>query len=337
MSTMDWEPPLPEGYDDSNRAFVQAFMARGTLTFPEAQRILAAIVSAQRGGERVDPDSVEREDFEGYIAMAREAVSPLDFDVRSTMHQVKKERLWALINAHSDPSTQLATSHTPDEISFIKRLLDAMFETYNSRRMEVMAVTAPQARKLARPVRNPQQNGDGEASQTSSDKGLKHSEVEALLVSLVDEGWLEKSREGFYSLSPRALMELWSWLMASYNDPDAGDDEWQRIKFCEACKEIVTVGQRCAERDCNTRLHDICENAYWRTRRDKKCPRCERPWTSKHFVGERAVTETEAFQRGRRRGSGRRSDLADSIMQQDDEDDDQDGVDEADEDMDGQA
>lgn len=36
------------GYDDRNRAFLQAFMARSTMTFEEAQPVLAAILSANR-------------------------------------------------------------------------------------------------------------------------------------------------------------------------------------------------------------------------------------------------------------------------------------------------
>ncbi len=59
-----------------------------------------------------------------------------------------------------------------------------------------------------------------------------------------------------------------------YND--SGDpNEWQRIKFCEACKEIVTIGQRCAEPECNVRHHNICLAAYWNSRPRKKCPKCE--------------------------------------------------------------
>lgn len=34
-----------DGYDDSNRAFLQAFMARSTMTFAEARPVLAAIFS----------------------------------------------------------------------------------------------------------------------------------------------------------------------------------------------------------------------------------------------------------------------------------------------------
>lgn len=37
------------GYNDGNRAFLQAFMARGTMTFPEAQGVLAEIFTIQEG------------------------------------------------------------------------------------------------------------------------------------------------------------------------------------------------------------------------------------------------------------------------------------------------
>ena len=36
-------------YNDSNRAFLQAFLARGAMTYEEAQPILAAIFSIQGG------------------------------------------------------------------------------------------------------------------------------------------------------------------------------------------------------------------------------------------------------------------------------------------------
>jgi hypothetical protein len=36
-------------YDDGNRAFLQSLLARGTVTFPEAQTILSEIFSIQEG------------------------------------------------------------------------------------------------------------------------------------------------------------------------------------------------------------------------------------------------------------------------------------------------
>ncbi|KAI0011622.1 putative DNA repair protein Nse1 [Xylariaceae sp. FL0662B] len=318
---MEDEENIQGQYNDGNRAFLQAFMARGTMTFKESRPILAAIFSAQED-EHTEPDQVTREDFQSYVSAASQAISHYDLEIRSTMHQKRKERVYAIINTTSDPMTQLATLHSAEEIAFVKRVVDAMFEQYNSSRMEVMCLDEMQANKLRtapRVVNNDDVDmADGAESQpqTQSLKGLKPSEAEAMMRSMVDEGWFERSRDGFYSLSPRALMELRSWLVESYNDPDAGEGKWQPIKFCEACREIVTVGQRCSERDCLARLHDICQDAFWRTRRECKCPKCHRDWTGSHFVGERAVTETEAYQRGRRRSGrgGRHSNLVEQIM-----------------------
>ncbi|KAI1881208.1 hypothetical protein JX265_000034 [Neoarthrinium moseri] len=326
---MDEEDLIPADYNDGNRAFLQALMARGVVTYREGKSILAAIFAA-RDGEPIDPNSVSQETFAAYIAAAQEAVSHFDYDLRSAMHQVRKERVWALVNTTSDPLTQLATLHTADEIAFVKRILDSMFEKYNTQRMEVMCVDSIQANKC-RNVPRPDLDEsvlDREASQAQSQslKGLKSSEVEAVMAAMVDEGWFEKSGNSFYGLAPRALMELRTWLIESYNDPDAGADEWQRVKFCEACKEIVTMGQRCADRDCNVRLHDICDEGFWRTRRDRKCPRCSTEWSGKHFVGPKAVTETEAYKRGRRRSDRDRGSLMEQVMQEEGEEDGDEGM-----------
>ncbi|KAI0394742.1 Nse1 non-SMC component of SMC5-6 complex-domain-containing protein [Xylariaceae sp. FL0594] len=312
-------------YDDANRAFLQAFMARGTMTFKGSQPILAAIFSAHEDKE-TRPDQVTQEDFASYVSAASAAISPFDMEIRSMMHQSSKNRIYAIVNTTSDPMTQLATLHSPDEIAFVKRVIDAMFENYNTPRMEALCLNDMQANKLRLPKRpeieDAEMDDGEEQAQTQSMKGLKSSEVESVMQSMVDEGWFECSRDGFYCLSTRALLELRSWLIDSYNDPEAEDGEWQRIKFCEACKDIVTIGQRCAERDCLVRLHDGCAVAFFRNRQTPECPKCSREWTGKHFVGERAVTETEAYQRGRRRSgkSSRKSNLAEEIMLDEDED-----------------
>lgn len=306
------------GYTNGNRAFLQAILARGTITFEQAQPVIAEILNADGGDDdsEIRPDQITNEDFMSYIEVASEAASKFDYEIRSAVHQKTKKRIYALVNTTSDPQTQLATTYSPDELSFIKRVLDAMFDKYNSPRMEVLAITEMQAIKLARPNRRESVVDVETSTQQSADKGLKHSEVETVLGNLVDGGWFEKSREGFYCLSPRALLELRPWLIETYNDPDIGPQEWQRIKFCEACKDIVTIGLRCSDPDCNFRLHDICEGAFWRTRRDQKCPKCSKEWTAEKFIGERSVTMTESYQKRRRAGGGRRNTLADDIIRE---------------------
>lgn len=308
---------LSDEYDDRHRAFLQALLARGTVTFEESQPILAAILNAAAGGDgETRPDQVTEEDFHGYLEKASEAASLFDYEIRSTVHQLTKQRIYALVNTTSDPQTQLATTFSPEALAFIKRALDGMFDKFNTPRLEVLAITEMQAIKFARPSRRQSDVDGAEASQASSDRGLKHSEVEAVLGNLVDSGWFEKSKSGFYSVTPRALLELRPWLMNMYNDPDAGPDEWQRIKFCEACKDIVTTGLRCSEPRCLVRLHDMCEEAFWRMRRAKECTRCSRQWTGLSYVGERAITMTDAYQRGRRRSGAKRSTLADDVIRQ---------------------
>ncbi|KAL8717460.1 MAG: hypothetical protein Q9225_005299 [Loekoesia sp. 1 TL-2023] len=159
-----------------------------------------------------------------------------------------------------------------------------MFETYNTPRHEVMAITSMQAVRLHKPPDNERrETQNGTETQGSAGQGLKMVEAEKMLKMLVEEGWFEKSRRGFYSLSPRALMELRGWLIETYNDPDEEDDDANeerlpRIKQCAACKEIVTM-------------------------RSRDCPLCKTGWTGNDFVGERAAPKTG--QQGRRRnGAG---------------------------------
>ncbi len=226
------------GYTDANRAFIQAFLARSVLTLETAQPLIAAISTIQ-GGREVLPDSVTVQDLNDYISEANRRLSPLDLEIRSTFHQQTRERVYALINTTSDPLTQLATTYTADEISYVKRLLDGMFEGQNNKgRKEAMCIRGIEAIQHARPNRRETHDGNGTQSTAGA---LSARDAEATLNKLVDEGWLEKSRAGFYSLSPRALMELKGWLIDTYNDEDEDGEKKERIKFCHACKEIITV------------------------------------------------------------------------------------------------
>ena len=72
-------------------------------------------------------------------------------------------------------------------------------------------------------------------------------EAEKMMKTLAEEGWFEKSQNGYYSLSPRALIELRGWLLETYNDIDDDEEDEgapKRIKQCFACKEIITTVSR---------------------------------------------------------------------------------------------
>ncbi|KAF2204988.1 hypothetical protein GQ43DRAFT_453398 [Delitschia confertaspora ATCC 74209] len=298
------------GYNNSHRAFLQAFLARSVLTVDEIKPIFAAVQTAH-GRPTLTGDITEPE-ITNAIHTLNSRLSLLDLEIRSTRSQHQDRTLvFALVNTTSDPLTQAATTRTPEEIAFVKRVLDAMFEENNTPNREVMAVQRNRALQLAR-VREQRQSHvnehddeeeNGTATQTQT-IGITIPQAEKVLRDFVSEGWFEKSRAQYYSLAPRALMELRSWLKEVYNDPaddESGEEAVVRIRDCEGCREIVTVGQRCGNRGCGVRLHEHCTQLFFRGQRsgERKCPKCKQEWTGSDFVGEKAVAGAG------RRGTGR--------------------------------
>ena len=323
------------GYNNLHRAFLQAFLSRSILGVEEIKPILAAVQTAhgtssscvsvfrdkvlikcffEEGRPTLEGDITET-DITNTVAMLNSRLSPLDLEIRSTRSQVDRSLFYALVNTTSDPLIQLATTRTADEIAFVKRILDAMFEgPNNSRTKEVLAVERVRAMQLAKVARgasmvNGHANQEGDESQIQSQNvgSLTITQAEKVLQDCVDEGWFSRSRAGYYSLAPRALMELRSWLKDTYNEPaeEEGDEPLIRIRDCEACREIVTVGLRCANLDCGCRLHDHCTRLFFRDEAEgeRRCPKCKVEWTGDVFVGEKAARRRRSparIQRSRR-------------------------------------
>ena len=120
-----------------------------------------------------------------------------------------------------------------------------MFETYNTARHEIMAIKPKQATWLHKPPSNRRESENTAETQGSTGQVLTQLQADKVMGSLVEQGWLERSRKDFYSLSPRALMELRGWLIETYNEEDSDNEgdagRHQKIKTCHACKEIVTT------------------------------------------------------------------------------------------------
>jgi hypothetical protein len=185
-------------------------------------------------GRDIQPADITEQDVSTYINVTNAAISPFDLEIRDTLSQHDRTRIYALVNVSSDSITQLATTHTPDEIAFVKRCLDAMFETNNTHRSEVLAIKSSEALRLAKAPAN--QTQDPEATQGAQSQSLTMMQAQRMLQAMVDEGWFEVSKKDFYTLTPRALMELRGWLVETYND-----EEDERIKNCSACKAIITM------------------------------------------------------------------------------------------------
>jgi hypothetical protein len=305
-----------ESYDNTHRAFLQALIARPTITFAEAQPLLALIQTAHNPERPVLEGDITRADFEQYVHAVNNAISSFDMEIRSTADQSNRgAEVFALVNTASDALTQMATVHSADEIAFVKRVLDCMFETNNTRKAEVMAATTYQALDLNRvPDSNRRESGAATQQQDTQTQNasITMKEAEKVLNLLVSEDWFDLSTKGFYTLSPRALMELRGWLIDTYNDGDNDSDgsdqshPHEKIKVCMACREIVTQGQRCPDPTlrCPARLHSHCVGKMWRAQGGREvCPNCKKEWKEPLPVGEKAA------RRSRQSGgmSGRRS------------------------------
>lgn len=306
--------PTPPS-SNSNRAFLQAFLSLNTLTYETSKPLLAAIFSAAEDTD-VLPNDITPDDFASYVSAANTALSPLDLEIRSAFHQVSRERVYALVNVGQDEGVKLATGYSVEEMGFVKRVLDGMFEGENNCwRREAMCMAGMEA------VRLNKETGGGQA-------GLSMREAENVMASLVEGGWMEKSAKGFYSLSPRALMELRGWLVDTYNEAE-GEGEVEevqegrhvKIKFCGACKEIITVGQRCKDLRCGGRLHNICTQNFFRMQRGNTCPVCKNEWDGQHYVGEKAITTSESYLKGKRRSTNTRPAIARSEREEEVEED----------------
>ena len=101
-----------------------------------------------------------------------------------------------------------------------------MFDTANSVHEEVFAIRSTEAINLS----------------STQGVGLTKTAGEAAIHTFIKEGWFEKSRAGFISLSERGLLELRSYLTEMFDDvEEEGETRTEkRIRTCHACQEIVT-------------------------------------------------------------------------------------------------
>ncbi|KAL5372079.1 hypothetical protein PMIN06_010686 [Paraphaeosphaeria minitans] len=309
------ESPQAPVYDDAHRAFLQAFFSHSVFTLDTLRPVVALILSAQDPTRPRLLGDITEPTVASLVQNTNAAISPFDYEIRSARDQTTNDRTYALVNTSSDTFTQLATSFTPDEIAYVKRLLDAMFEENNTRTREILAVKQMRANQLAKaPARSrPSQIQGQPATQLEDDddddddaaaaaaaaqpeanvKSIGHAESQRVLQTLVAQGFFQLSPSHYYALAPRGLLELRNYLKETYNEMPADDEDDEptiRVRDCEGCQEIVTIGLRCDDRDCGVRWHGPCAHRFFARQAGtaRRCPKCRTGWTGTTHVGEKA-------------------------------------------------
>lgn len=247
------------GYSDTNRAFLQAFMARRLLSRAQAEEVLEQL--GQEKGE-----------LPAFVSAANAKLHALDMEIRQCRDQLCGGTVFVLVNTVSDEWSQLATLHKAEEIALMKVLLEEMFEANNQgHAKESMAVSGVRALNLALGT------------------GMKMQKVQETLDEFVEEGWLRRTDSDYYTLSTRGLMELQPYLLQTFNEPaddnEEADEIAPQIKLCFVCGDMVTLGQRCRNPSCFLRLHNHCATQLFAASQRPACPKCTSTWSASNKVG----------------------------------------------------
>ncbi|KAK6357853.1 hypothetical protein TWF730_007210 [Orbilia blumenaviensis] len=311
-------------YSNIHRAFLQALLIRPFIDVQEGRELLAAIKSAE-AGSNVSVESITKKNFHDTIHTIQNTISTFDLDIREMCDQEDGNRCYALVNSANDDIIRFATTHTPDEISYFKRLLDEMFDTSNTIYGEIMAVKSMRAISLNKNPPSERENREvvvegangeeGRQTIAGAGVGLTKQEAEDCLTRFVDEGWLERDGVGYHFLSTRALLELEHYLVETYNVEEEEEEEEDgtvrrgpkrlRIKHCGYCQYIHTIGQRCSDIRCEFRLHNHCARLMFEGKPSKECKTCGKEWTGEP-VGPKAGPGGSGTS-GLRRAKGRDS------------------------------
>ncbi|KAF3939587.1 hypothetical protein ABW19_dt0201703 [Dactylella cylindrospora] len=311
-------------YTNVHRAFLQGLLIRPYINIHDGKEMLAAIRSAETESE-VSKDSITAKDVQNVLTGIIGAISHFDLELRDMLDQYDGERCWSVVNTADDEIIRFATTHTPDEISYFKRLLDEMFDTNNTPQAEVMAVKSmralglnrnPPAERESRTVATQGANGEENTQVVAgSGLGLTKSEAEEALAKFIDEGWLERDNAGYHYLSTRALLELELYLVETYNVEEEVEHEdgtvtrgtrKLKIKHCDVCKYIHTMGQRCSNLSCNIRIHTHCADNLFK-RAPAECPECKSEWRGDPVGPEAGKGSGGGGAAGLRRSRGRDS------------------------------
>ncbi|KAF5365639.1 hypothetical protein D9758_003219 [Tetrapyrgos nigripes] len=268
---------------DVSRLFLQSLLSRGIVSEDLCKTLYAKCVEAVKAADNSMNITFENteEALEDVIKNLNASLNDLDLELKSIQDELNGRRFFALVNTKDDELAQMATDYTPAEIAFFRAIVEQIILARN----ESFSLSSLAALR--------------EVSAIKPKSNMSKTQAETVLASFVAKGWLLRSKRGRYSLSHRALLELYPYLKSTYEDD---------LLYCTICQEVVTKGMACHRPNCQVRLHIHCFDRY--RRRNSACPSCKIEWPRQATddplvpVGEAAVRDGED---GKRRVKERQS------------------------------
>jgi len=191
--------------------------------------------------------------FEDFISTINDQLHFVFLEIRKVVSEEDGRSYWGFVNARSDTHAQLATSYTAPEISFFKKVLEAIL-TVTEAGLPVGEIGTTDAVNLARGI-----------------DGLTLSNAQQTLKRLVQDHWLTLSggENKKVLVGVRSLLELRPFL-----EDLCGETNQE----CVLCSELVIRGLPCPNKKCATKMHNHCAKKWFTGKEIQKCPTCTTPW-----------------------------------------------------------
>lgn len=216
---------------ESQRLFLRSLMSKQFLSEKETRNMYRKACNAFG-------DDGAPENFVNFVEAVNKNLRSLDMEIRQGISEDSGAVHYGLVNTAEDEHSKMATDFSPNEITFFKKVMDAIVTSTDG------TVSSLEAMNIGPDL----------------EKRINITRAEELLRRLVKDQWMSEST-GSYSLGPRAMLELHPYLKRVYEDD---------IVDCMMCHTIAIKGQCCTQ--CDGKIHKRCAARYFQGRAQKNCP-----------------------------------------------------------------
>jgi hypothetical protein len=175
------------------------------------------------------------------LTKLNEKLNCLDMSIKKLNHESTGEIHYSIASSmsSSNPITQAASNYDAKQLAYFKLLV-----------AEIVKYNGKLEREDAIKLRNAPINNTAE-----------------MIVSLINEKWIEADSRGYIHVGIRTLVELKDLLTKEFDCPE-----------CNICEEPVLAKAKCSNPKCSAFMHKHCQKEYFERNRgissQNKCPFC---------------------------------------------------------------
>ncbi|XP_068238977.1 non-structural maintenance of chromosomes element 1 homolog [Palaemon carinicauda] len=230
-----------DNYGDAHRYFLQYITAKRILTASEVKSAYQFCCEKFNIGKSCD--------LKTFVMTINQHIAVMGLTIKKYAQEDfdNSTQCFLLMNTWNNEATRHASVFTDQELSYIRKLVDALVNSGGT-------ISSTEATNLASHVVPKMKIADGEA----------------FIDRLTKNRWLFKDAdEQNVCLSPLAYAELQTYLEETYEDI---------IPKCVLCKLITFMGYGCPT--CESRVHRMCAEIFWKEVNSPFCPQanCKASW-----------------------------------------------------------